>query len=78
MTPPTCAICGRPWSEMRPIGSSGGLDYRHCPCGDTWSWPTPEITNEPCTCRGANAVEIVPGHQSARFAGERQEKRGLK
>ncbi len=26
----------------------------------------------------APAVEIVPGHQSARFASERQEKRGLK
>lgn len=31
----------------------------------------PEITNEPCTCRGTNAVEIVPGHQSACFAGRK-------
>jgi hypothetical protein len=26
----------------------------------------------------ASRVEIVPGHQTARFASERQEKRGLK
>jgi len=28
--------------------------------------------------RQQHGVEIVPGHQSARFASERQEKRGLK
>lgn len=37
---------------MQPIGSSGGLDYRHCPCGDTWSWPTPIVVPS----RGAGEI----------------------
>lgn len=35
MTSQACRCCGRSLAEMTPIGSAGGLEYRHCACGNT-------------------------------------------
>lgn len=61
----TCDRCGGPIGPLQPRE----LELRRA--------KGPVLCTE-CAAEVDEGVEIVPGHQSARFASERQEKRGLK